>query len=90
MNVSEKIIIYFLGCRLSKTGNTALRKALYMPAIVAKKYNPIIKSFCERLKKADKANMVIIGAAMRKLLHLIFGVLKSGKPFDPNFVLTFK
>jgi transposase len=77
-------------CRLSKTGDTALRKALYMPAIVAKKYNPIIKAFCERLKKAGKANMVIIGAAMRKLLHLIFGVLKSGKPFDPNFALTFK
>jgi transposase len=68
--------------RLSKKGNSAIRKALYMPAIVARRYNPVIKEFADRLKKAGKPNMVIIGAVMRKLLHIIYGVLKSGMPFD--------
>lgn len=69
---------------LSKNGNARLRKALYMPAIVAKRYNPVIKRFCDRLVKRGKRPMEIIGAAMRKLLHIAFGVLKSGKAFDPS------
>ena len=40
--------------KLSKTGDAALRKALYMPAITAKKHNPIIKAFCQRLQKSGK------------------------------------
>lgn len=68
---------------LSKKGNSVLRQALYMPAIVARRYNPVIKEFADRLKKAGKPNMVIIGAVMRKLLHIIYGVLKSGMPFNP-------
>lgn len=70
--------------RLSKTGNAALRKALYLPAIVAKQHNPVIKAFCERLSSNGKSKMAVIGAAMRKLLHLVYGVLKNGKPFDPH------
>lgn len=70
---------------LSKKGNSVLRKTLYMPAIVARRYNPVIKEFADRLKKAGKPNMVIIGALMRKLLHIIYGVLKSGMPFDPSW-----
>lgn len=69
--------------RLSKKGNSVIRKALYMPAIVARRYNPVIKEFADRLKKAGKPNMLIIGAVMRKLLHIMYGVLKSGMPFDP-------
>lgn len=72
--------------RLSKTGNANLRKALYMPAVVAIKRNPIIHSFCERLSQSGLRPMEVIGAAMRKLLHLVFGVLKSGRPFDPNYL----
>lgn len=71
--------------RLSKTGSSRIRKALYMPALVAKKHNPLIADFCERLRLAGKAPMAIIGAAMRKLIHIIYGVLKSGKPFDPQY-----
>ena len=73
--------------RLSKTGHSGLRKAFYFPAITAKRYNPVIQAFCERLKSSGKPTMVIIGAAMRKLVHLIYGVLKSGKPFDANLVM---
>lgn len=73
--------------RLSKKGNATIRKALYMPAVVARRYNPIIKEFAKRLKKAGKSNMLIIGAVMRKLLHIIYGVLKSGKPFDADYAV---
>ncbi len=71
--------------RISKTGNTNLRYALYMPALVAYRYNPLIKSFCKRLLENDKSKMVVICAAMRKLLVLAYGVIKSNKPFDPNY-----
>jgi transposase len=73
--------------RLSKTGSSFLRKVLYFPAITAKRFNPTLQVFCERLAQAGKHAKVIIGAAMRKLLQLIYGVLKSGKPYDPNFAL---
>jgi transposase len=72
--------------RMSKMGNANLRKILYMPAISAKHHNPIIHAFCQKLLAAGLCPMQVVGAAMRKLLHLIFGILKSGKPFDPNFL----
>ena len=72
--------------RLSKTGNSNLRKALYMPAVVSKRCNPIVHSFCDRLIKSGLQPMEVIGAAMRKLLHLVYGVLKTGRPFDPNYL----
>jgi transposase len=74
--------------RLSKTGAPHLRKALYFPAITAINYNPYIKAMSLRLKGRGKCPMQIIGAAMRKLIHLAYGVLKSGKPFDPSIVKT--
>ena len=72
--------------RLSKVGSSRLRKSLYFPAITALRFNPLIKALGLRLSAQGKSKMLIIGAAMRKLLHLAYGVLKSGKPFDPNFV----
>jgi transposase len=71
--------------RLSKRGNPRLRQALYWPAIVAMRYNPILHAFAQRLLAAGKPKMVVIAAVMRKLLHLAFGVLKHGRPFDPNY-----
>ena len=71
--------------RLSKIGNSHLRKVLYFPAINAKRFNPTIQAFSDRLSQRDKHNMTIIGAVMRKLLCLSLGVLKSGVPFDPNY-----
>jgi transposase len=71
--------------RLSKTGNGRLRKALYMPALVAKRWNPVIATFCERLEDRNKAKMAVVGAAMRKLLHIVFGVLKHRQRFDPAY-----
>jgi transposase len=62
-----------------------LRKALYFPAITALRFNPLIRALGLRLKEKGKPKMLIVGAAMRKLLHLAYGVLKSKRPFDPNF-----
>lgn len=72
---------------IAKNGDSALRKALYMPALVAWRHNPLIRIFCERLKAKGKNGKAIACAAMRKLIHIAFGVIKSGKPFDPNYVV---
>lgn len=72
---------------IAKNGDSALRKALYMPALVAWRYNPLIRVFCERLKANGKNGKAVACAAMRKLIHIAFGVLKSGKPFDPNYAV---
>ena len=74
--------------KLCKVGTARLRKAMYFPAIVATHHNPIIKAMSERLTQRGKCRMVIIGAAMRKLIHIAYGVLKSGKPFDPDYGKT--
>jgi transposase len=58
--------------RLSKIGNATLRKALFFPSMSARRHNPIVKTFCERLSARGKQTMVIQGAAMRKLLHLVY------------------
>lgn len=70
---------------MSCTGNVRLRKALYMPAVVAMRYNPLLKAMSERLLGRVQVKMQVIGALMRKLVHLAFGILKSQKPFDPNY-----
>jgi transposase len=71
--------------RLCKIGNGRLRKTLYMPALVSIQCNPIIIRFYGRLKEKGKNGKVIVCAVMRKLVHIIFGILKSGKMFDPNY-----
>jgi transposase len=70
--------------RTTKIGNRAIRKALFMAALAALRYNDVIKAFADRLKERGKQRMEIVVAAMRKLLVLVFGVLKTGRPFDPQ------
>lgn len=72
--------------RLSKCGSARLRAALFFPAVVAQRRNPILQPFAQRLLKAGKSKLAVIAAVMRKLLHLVFGILKSGQPFDPHFL----
>lgn len=69
--------------RLSKIGHAFLRKALYMPAMVTLYRTAWGKLFRDRLAAAGKPPKLIIGAMMRKLIHVAYGVLKSGKSFDP-------
>ena len=70
--------------RLSKVGNARLRRALYLPAIVAMNHNAVLVGFAKRLRAAGKAKMVVVAAVMRKLLHMVYGILKTRRPFDPT------
>ncbi len=69
---------------LSKVGHAFLRKMLYMPAMVALYRTHWGAIFRGRLEASGKPPMLIIGAMMRKLIQVAFGVLKSGKIFDPT------
>jgi transposase len=71
--------------RLSKAGNARLRKALFLPTQTAVRFNPTLASFFRRLVDAGKPKMQAIGACMRKLVMICYGVLKNRAPFDPNW-----
>jgi transposase len=71
--------------RLSRMGSRRGRRALYMPALVALRWNPVIRELGQRLQKKGRTGKYIVVAAMRKLLRLIYGVIKQGRPFDPNW-----
>lgn len=70
--------------RLSKAGNPVIRAKLYMAAVVATRYNPDIKAQYERLTGKGKSKMSALGAAMRKLVQICFGVLKHQQPYQPQ------
>jgi transposase len=74
--------------RLSKRGNSRLRKAMYMPALVSMRLTPWGKAFAIRLTQAGKPKMVILGALMRKLIEMAYAILRSGKPFDASMHST--
>lgn len=65
-------------------GHQQLKRALYFPAMVAARYNPLVAVFWNRLKAQNKPGKVMVVACMHKLLAIAYGVLRSGKPFDPN------
>lgn len=71
--------------RLAKGGGGRVRKALYMCAMSARKHNPHMKKFADRLEKNGKEPMQILGAIMRKLLLLVRTVVISGKAYDPEY-----
>ncbi len=72
---------------LSKTGNRILRKALYLPAMSLMGRSSPLKTFIERLRAKGKRGKVIVVAVMRKLLHIIFGVLKKQTLFQATLQL---
>ena len=67
---------------ISRAGHSAARKALYMPGLVAKHHNPVIMAMAKRLESRGMSPKAIVGASMRRLVHLIYGVINSGKRFD--------
>jgi transposase len=67
---------------ISRAGHARARKALYMPGLVAKHHNPVIMAMAKRLESRGMAPKAIVGASMRRLVHLIYGVIKSGTRFD--------
>lgn len=80
--------IYKGQTRISRTGSPRLRAGLYMPAVCSLTHNPAISALRERLKAKGKSGKQIVCAAMRKLLHIAYGVLKSGQRFDPQLALA--
>jgi transposase len=68
--------------RISKAGNKHLRRALYMPALVAVVHEPHLRAFYEHLLARGKTKMQALVAVMRKLLHAIFGMFKHHQTFD--------
>ncbi|GMR18731.1 MAG: IS110-like element IS1663 family transposase [Gammaproteobacteria bacterium] len=70
--------------RLTKAGDATIRAKLYMAAVVSTQHNPDIKQQYERLLKNGKAKMSALCAAMRKLVHICFGVLKHQQPYQPQ------
>ncbi|SRR5579862_137492 len=68
--------------RISKRGNVYLRRALFMPALVAVRRNPPVQRFASTLAAKGKAPLQVLVAVMRKLLHAIYGMLKTDTDFD--------
>lgn len=68
--------------RISKTGNAHLRRALFLPAMVAARWEPNVKAFYEKLIAKGKTKMQALVAVMRKLLHAIHGMLRHHRDFD--------
>lgn len=71
---------------VSRIGHHDLRAALYLPAVVARKHNPLLHAFAERLLHNGMAPMAVITAIARKLVHQMYGVIRSGQPFDPAYL----
>src|SRR5919202_47269 len=69
--------------RMSKMGKAGMRAALYWPAITAMTRCPAMKAFADGLAARGKPKKVIIGAVMRKLVHICYGVLKHQTSYDP-------
>lgn len=73
-----------LPSRISRHGNRHLRRALYMPALVAVRFDPYLKAFYQSLQARHKTKLQALMAVARKLLHAIYGIFKTGTPYDPR------
>jgi transposase len=69
--------------RMSRQGNDLVRKYLWMSAWTAATFNPAVAELYVRLRQRGRRGDVALGHCMKKLLHQVFGVWKSGKPYDP-------
>ena len=63
-------------------GRTAVRAALFMGAMVAKKHNPLLKAFFDRLVAAGKPKMVALIAVARKLLTILNAIVRDNQPWQ--------
>jgi transposase len=70
---------------MSKRGNDLVRRYLWMAALSAVRFNPAVRALYRRVvAKHPQRKAVAVGHAMRKLLHLVFALWRSGRPFDPT------
>ena len=68
-------------------GRARVRMVLYMGALVASRYNPMIRAFYQRMLAAGKTKKVALTACMRKLLVILNGMVKSGQHWKPDIVV---
>jgi transposase len=73
------------GC-ISRIGSSRIRKAFYLCAVVASRFNPNLKAAYQDLLARGKPKKLALIAIARRLIHIAFGVLRSGKPFDPGYI----
>jgi transposase len=71
---------------LSRLGNKRLRDALFMPSLVAKRFNPTLNAFAQRLALRGKSHGAILGAVAHKLLRILIGILRHDRDYDPNWI----
>ena len=72
------------GYRMSKQGRSEPRRILFMVAFNAIQTNPVIKPLYGRLLARNMPKMSAIGVCMHKILRIVYGVLKTGRAFDPE------
>ena len=72
------------GFKMSKQGRKAPRQILYLVALSAIRYNPLIKQVYEKHQQNGKCKMAAIGVCMHKILRVIYGMLKNNTPFNPD------
>jgi transposase len=70
--------------RLTNQGDPSLKAVLYMAAVVSCRHNPQLRQVYQSLLKAGKSKMSALGALMRRLVHIGYGMLKNNTPYDPN------
>ena len=75
----------YRGARRIQGGRSWVRSVLYMAALAARRFNPVLREFAERLAAAGKRPKVILAAVARKLVVIANAILRSGRPWDPNF-----
>jgi transposase len=79
--------------RISRSGSRHLRRAIYMPALVASRHDPHLRAFYQTLLSRHKAKLQALIAVARKMLHAIYGIFKHQTPYDgallfPNLIPT--
>ncbi|WP_029923262.1 IS110 family transposase [Nevskia soli] len=72
--------------RLSKQGDPRLRKVLYMASVSALRHNPQLRRIYDHFVQSGKAKMAALGVLMRKLVHIPYGIIKTGQPYNPALV----
>jgi transposase len=78
----------YRGKRKIQGGRPAVRRALYMAALVASQHNPVIREFYQRLRLAGKPAKVALTACMRKLLVILNAMLKNRTYWNPQLPLA--
>ena len=71
------------GVPITKHGSSYLRRSLWLAANRARQYDPRLKEYYDKLRRKGKPHRVAVTAVARKLCHVVYAVMRDGKPYDP-------